>query len=160
MNLEQVKDLVKSHEGLRLHVYRDSLGYRTIGYGCNLEPSYARVWCWAARVQYDKLLAGEIELTEAQAETILDEQLEKTVREARKVFGGQFDLLPDNAAAIVCDMIFNLGPTRFAEFHRFIEAVKRLDWNEAVSEMLDSVWAKQVPSRVADDVRLIGELVK
>ena len=44
-------------------------------------------------------------------------------------------------------MCFNLGYPRFSKFKKFLEAVKKEDWETAGVEMLDSKWATQVGDR-------------
>jgi GH24 family phage-related lysozyme (muramidase) len=158
MNIEQAKDLVKSHEGLRLKAYRDSRGVVTIGRGCNLQTSEARAICNWMDLPYEDLRLGKIALTLAQADAIFDRQFDAVLAGARLNFPG-FDQLPDNAAAVICDMIFELGWAGFMEFRKFAKAVKDRDWNAAIAEMRNSQWNAQVPGRVENDVLLMKELL-
>jgi lysozyme len=48
---------------------------------------------------------------------------------------------------VLANMCFNLGYPRFSKFKKFLEAVKKEDWETAGVEMLDSKWATQVGDR-------------
>ncbi len=157
MNSEQAKSLIRGHEGLRLKAYRDSRGVLTIGYGCNLETNAARSLFSFIGLNYVGLCAGSLELSQEQADELFDRQFAIVVASGKLNFP-EFDQYPDNVAAVICDMIFNLGWGGFQEFRKFAKAIKARDWTAAIVEMLDSQWAEQVSNRVADDVRLMKEV--
>jgi lysozyme len=59
-----------------------------------------------------------------------------------------FDHLSENRQRILINMMFNLGPNRFAGFKNMIRAIHNFDYERAYMEMLDSKWAKvDVPNR-------------
>ena len=61
-----------------------------------------------------------------------------------------FDMLSPVRQRVLVDMMFNMGPNRFAGFVKTIAAIHALNYTEAYHEMLDSKWAKKdVPSRAA-----------
>lgn len=154
MNHELNKSLIKRHEGLRLSVYQDTRGIATVGYGCNLETQQAKSLCARVDVDFGELLGGKIELTPEQADAIFEMQYAQVIALAGLVFTS-LDQLPDEAAAVIADMIFNLGSGAFQGFRNFIAAVKAERWAVAIEEMENSTWAKQVPNRVKDDVALM-----
>ena len=51
--------------------------------------------------------------------------------------------------AVIVDMLFNMGRTRFNpnKWPKFFEAIRNHDWEGASTEMLDSSWSRQVKSR-------------
>ena len=61
--------------------------------------------------------------------------------------------------AVIIDMLFNMGRTRFnpSKWPKFFEAIGNHDWDNASKEMLDSSWSKQVRTRAE---RLSGMMKK
>ena len=55
--------------------------------------------------------------------------------------------LSETRQAVLLDMCFNLGITRFLQFKMMLTALEMEEYEEAAKEMLDSKWAKQVGKR-------------
>ena len=133
-------------EGLRLQVYKDTLGIDTIGIGRNLEdrgiskeeldwmdyPSIDHVYEWG--------------ITEADAVYLatIDVQIgeEELVRAHPCV-----DRLDAVRQLVLVDMAFNMGVPRLGKFKKMWAAIHENNFEEAAKEMLDSRWANQVKSR-------------
>ncbi len=156
MNNTLNKSLICGHEGLRLKKYLDSRGFWTIGRGFNLEAPGAAATCAAAGVDYARTMAGT-PITLNQADAIFDSQYDVVAREARYAVAG-IDQAPDNAGAVVCDMIFEIGLSGFLDFHDVIAGMRARDWPRAIRGMKASKWATQVPSRMENDVALLEAL--
>ena len=62
------------------------------------------------------------------------------------MFDWYHDLCPARQAVIE-NMIFNLGLTRFRGFKKMIKAIEDYDYLEAAKQMLDSKWSRQVGNR-------------
>lgn len=129
----KIRERTKRFEGLALFPYKCTAGEWTIGYG--------------------HLIKGGITL--AAAEIILDEDLAKAEREARGNFPW-FEKLNGPRQAVVVDMIFNIGLTRFYGFKKMRAAIESGDFAKAAEEMLDSKYARQVVHRA----RLNAEIMK
>jgi GH24 family phage-related lysozyme (muramidase) len=163
MNDEFNKLLIRSHEGLRLVPYHDSRGILTVGVGFALQmfnskgeivPSpAAREICARVQVDYAAVLAGKA-ITEAQAEAIFALQYSTVADQARIVIPA-IEEYPQNAAAVVCDMIFQLGLVGFLKFRNTVAAFRAKDWKAAIAGILDSALAHQVPNRVKQNVELL-----
>ena len=125
---EMVKQL-KRHEGKVLHEYKDHLGYSTIGYGRLIQEGMGGI-------------------TEAEAEYLLMNDMSKFIKDAEKFdwFAG----LNAPRKAVIVNMLFNLGLTRFNRFLKFKQALAEGDHLTASREMLDSKWAKQVKGRAKE----------
>ena len=126
-----MKDLlesIKHHEGFVEHVYDDSLGIPTIGYGFAIK---------------DLILDEDI------AEDILMRKLEKLKRNANARFQWLEDM-PQEVQAVVLNMCYQLGVTGVSKFRKAISALQEGDWDEAANEMLDSLWARQTPNRATE----------
>jgi len=134
MNYDDLKARIKEHEGFRDQVYKDSLGFATIGYGHLVLPNDP----YEEGVTYSK------------------EDLEK-------VFDGDFDTACSNANQLIKDlplhhqakcvlieMVFQLGIGGVSKFKNMWKALGEGDYQTASEEMLDSRWAKQTPKRATD----------
>jgi lysozyme len=157
MNDTLNKSLISGHEGLRLKRYPDSRGFWTIGRGFNLEAPGAWAVCAASGVDYDTVMAGAA-ITLDQANAIFDSQYSRVATQARCAIPG-IDEYPDNAGAVVCDMIFEIGLSGFLAFHHTLAAIVARDWPAAIAGMNASKWATQVPSREANDAALLEALI-
>lgn len=151
---ELVIPTIMRHEGLRLRVYRDTKGIRTIGYGCNLEAPEAKKVCYQAGVSYIGLMVGTDKLTEEQAKNILTLQVFGVIEDAMKLFPNFLEM-PNNVKIVVCDMIFNLGAAGFREFVHLNAALNAGQWKVAASCMQHSLWYAQVGQRAKDDIALM-----
>jgi lysozyme len=156
MNDAKNKSLISGHEGLRLKRYPDTRGIWTIARGFNLEAPGAAIVCANTGVDYRAVMAGGA-ITLDQANAIFERQYAKVAAAARRAIPG-IDQDPDNAGAVVCDMIFELGEAGFNAFHHAIAGLRARDWRAAIAGMQASKWAKQVPNREHNDVALLEEL--
>lgn len=132
----KLAQLLKLHEDIRLTVYDDAtgkpikqgstlVGHPTIGIGRNL--------------------AGK-GLSIAEAEFLLNNDIIETSAElARRV--PNWNTLDVVRKAVLTDMCFNMGLTKFLTFKRFLKAVADHDWGDAELEMANSLWARQVGTR-------------
>ena len=120
----------KQEEGFRGTVYKDTLGFDTIGYGTKMP------------------------LSEGEAELLLVSRM----NDAKKELHRRLDDLDikDEAWDILLAMSYQLGVSGVIGFKNMIKALRRKYYREAAKEMLDSLWAKQTParaSRMADMMR-------
>jgi len=145
--------LLTKHEDRRHHVYPDSLKIPSIGIGFNLQRSGARQALAAVGADYDQVLAGTQDLTDAQIDTLFNKDLDSAIAGARRQVPN-FDQLPFNARLVVVDMMF-MGEGAFAGFKKMIAALKNFDYNTAADEMKDSKWYVQVGNRGIEDVALM-----
>ena len=145
-------------EGLRLQVYKDTLGIDTIGIGRNLEdrgitkeeladldiPTIEHVY------EYGITEADAVYLAENDVQ-IVEEEL---VRAHPCV-----DRLDSVRQLILIDMAFNMGVPRLCKFKKMWAAIEAGDFDTASVEMLDSRWARQVKSRATklSDAMKTGE---
>ena len=135
MNIDELKERIKKHEGFVPRMYKDSLGFATIGYGHLVTKD-------------DPYVEGK-EYTKEE----LEEQFDKDFAEAKKNAdililhdNGITDLV-DDAKCVIIEMVFQLGIGGVSKFKKMWEALKKQDYGEASFQMMDSRWAKQTPSR-------------
>ena len=114
-----------AHEGLRLHVYEDSLGIATIGVGRNLKDRG---------------------ITDAEARYLLDNDINACLDDLAAAFAW-FAVLDPVRQRVLVDLCFNLGISRLKGFRKFLAACDAADWATAARELLDSKYAQQVGRR-------------
>ena len=134
MNLNDLKDQLIKHEGLRLKPYWDTAGKLTIGIGRNLD---------------------DVGVTDLEARFLCDNDIERAMRQLDRALPFWRQLDGEKRQMALVNMCFNLGPGRLLEFEKFIAALKVGDWAVATREMLDSKWAKQVGGRAAELAELV-----
>jgi lysozyme len=147
--MNNVVDLVKKHEGLRLYCYDDATGARldagdtpkgkpTIGYG-HAGPD---------------VVPGLV-IDQKEADSMLGHDIISAQGDCAWVFGRVWvTFLPARQAAFT-DMAFNVGRTGISEFQRMIHAALAGDWAVAALEALSSKWADQVGARAEEDASMI-----
>ncbi len=124
--MNKTQALIASHEGLRLRMYLDTADPPkfTIGYGHNIEDNG---------------------ISQAVANLIFYEDVETARSECREF--AWFGSLDEVRAAVVINMVFNMGMPTFKEFKKTIGYIEANDYEAAAIEMLDSVWSRQVGYR-------------
>jgi lysozyme len=132
MNIERLKKQVIANEGMRKTAYKDTLNNWTIGVGHLI------------KIPDEEYLIDK-ELTDIEVDQIFTTDLNQAIDDARKFIDA--DTIPEEAFEVVIDMAFNLGLPRLMKFQNFQQALKEKNYKRASREMLDSVWAKQLPNR-------------
>ena len=129
--VEELKERIKKHEGFRDVIYRDSLGYATIGYGHLVLPT-------------DDFVEGQ-QYSKEILDAVFDKDFQNASNNANKLIG---DIpLVYQAKEVICEMVFQLGIGGVSKFKKMWEALEKGDYTEASFQMMDSRWAKQTPSR-------------
>lgn len=126
----------------RYHLYRCTAGKLTIGFGHNCEAEIAK----NPRLYQDGI-------TEAEAEQLLDIDIQKAVTQAEFYFNIKNH--PQAAQEMIVEMIFQLGIGTALKFKKFKAAFDRNDYKAAANELLDSNWAKQTPKRVQSHINVL-----
>ncbi len=140
--VDNLLDLTKEYEGLRLEAYDDATG-RPVPEGGVIRGTLTIGWGHTG----DDVYVGQV-ISEAQAEALLRRDLANAARDAVAVIGlSTWRRLDPVRQACLIDMCFNLGAARLAGFVRMIAAIRRFDWQAAHDECLASAWRKQVHRR-------------
>lgn len=111
-------------EGLRLKPYTDSVGKLSIGVGRNLDDN------GITEAEAFRMLRTDVLTAESEVSAL---KCYRALNDARK--------------AVLVNMVFNLGISRFLGFQKMIAAMNAGDFERAAAEMLDSKWAAQVHDR-------------
>src|SRR3569623_82185 len=128
-----VKDLIFNHEGLRLHPYKDTQGYLTVGIGRNLEGNGISV---------------------AEAEFLLDNDIKNCEQQLRDKFPW-YDDLDEVRKAVILDMCFEFGIKKLLTFTGTLGFIRDKKWKEAANAMRLSLWHRLVPNRCNEDALMM-----
>ena len=124
-----MKDLIysiKRNEGYRANVYKDHLGFDTIGYGFAIK---------------------DLHLSEEVCDAILLEILENLNWKVSKKFSW-FSDMPQVIREVIMEMCYQIGISGFSKFKKTIKYFSNKEFAKASTEMLDSKWAReQTPER-------------
>jgi len=127
---------IKKHEGFKSKVYKCTEGYDTIGYGFAIK---------------------DLELTEDIAELILMRKLSELQIRVSNTFDWYIDS-PEKVQDVVINMCYQMGISGFSKFKKTIYYLETEQYEEAADEMLDSLWAKQTPTRANELSEIINSL--
>ncbi len=141
--MDELKRLLRLHEGLKLFVYRCTAGKLTIGIGRNLEANPLTV------VEREHLAhkswrdIRELRITTEEAWWLLAEDLARRIPELARAlpFFGELDRVRQ---AVLIDMAYCLGVEGLLLFRRTLQSIASGDYQLAAREMLQSKWATQV----------------
>lgn len=131
-----VRELIKSDEGLKLKPYYDTAvpPLLTIGYGRCLD------------------LVG---ISQGEADVMLANDIDAVTKALNAAYPWFFHLSEVRQAAMV-SLRFNLG-NRLSGFVKFLAAMERKDWQTAAKELENSAWFGQVKTRGPRLVKMIRE---
>jgi lysozyme len=121
MDQSRLEKTIVNDEGFSQTIYQCSAGKWTIGIGRNVQDKG---------------------ITYAEAMHLLKNDILECTQDLQRVFGDQFERLPDHTQEALINMRFQLGPGSFRTFRKFIAAIKAWDFAEAERQGLDSKWAK------------------
>ena len=119
---------IKKHEGFRSTVYQCTEGYDTIGYGFAIK---------------DLALDKDI------ADLILERKLKDLEKKIASRFGWFYNS-PKVIKDAVVNMCYQIGISGFSKFKKTIYYLETEQYEEASTECLDSLWAKQTPNRAKE----------
>jgi GH24 family phage-related lysozyme (muramidase) len=126
MSYDKAAELIKRHEGLSDHIYIDTVGVPTGGYGhAFLEGSNLPIYV-AERLFYHDFKAA------------IDDY---------NLFNFELDAV---RRSVILNMLFNLGRYRFSKFKKLIKALYARQYHKAASEMVFSKWYGQTGNRAKE----------
>lgn len=114
----------------KFRVYKDSLGYDTIGYG-HLVKSGENFENGLTDVEADALLLADIGTARVEVDQLR--------------LGLPID---SNWNDFMVLMVFQLGITKTNQFKKFLTALRAGNYATAIAEVKDSNWYRQTPNRV------------
>lgn len=128
MNMDGLLRDLKRDEGFVSHVYKDHLGYWTLGYGFlvderkggSIPEEVAEYWLELVAQRYWNALRNR--------KSWLDEQ-------------------PEDVQRALANMAYQLGVEGVLGFRNMLAALEQNDRATAADEALNSLWAQQTPDR-------------
>ena len=147
---ERLREELIADEGCVLEVYKDHLGYYTVGVGHLILPSDEE---WETPTG--------TKITQTRADELLVKDFNIMLKECEDHFHYNWENWPDEVKLIIANMAFNLGITKLKKFQLMLNAINEKDYVKASEEGLNSRWAKQVYNRahrLMDRLRSIDEI--
>tara|TARA_Y100000401_G_scaffold101213_2_gene90626 strand:+ start:1951 stop:2415 length:465 start_codon:yes stop_codon:yes gene_type:complete len=132
----RLKEEITADEGKVLEIYKDHLGYPTVGVGHLILESDE---------EFGQPIGTKI--TETRCDELLFRDLNIVLSECEDRFHNNWIDWPEEVKLIIANMAFNLGLTRLVKFKKMFAALNEGDYKKASEEGLDSRWAKQVYNR-------------
>lgn len=133
--MSKLEDMIKRHEGLRLHAYPDTFGNATIGYGHLITADDGDL----------------IVVTEQQAEELFQKDLHTAIQSLEHAFDWFPYRIPDDVrVAVLIDLAFNLGINRLKKFKKMLAYLQNDLYALAADEMKNSIWHKQTGDRALE----------
>ena len=134
-------------EGVKLHAYRDSLGYWTIGVGHLIDPTKG---CQPPpEMTYPDgpgVVTERCVITQDVCLRLLDADIAGKMAELRKALPW-VDALSEPHRGVLLNMAFNMGVKGLLKFTDTLRLVQKGQYAEAANKMLLSRWATQVGAR-------------
>ena len=128
--------LIQKHEGCTLHAIRDTRGY-SIGWG------------------HDGASEGDT-CTQEEANDFFDKDFATAQQAAKAVIGADTWInLVEPRQAVLTDMAYEMGARGLSMFKVSLSLIRLADYEAASAEMLNSDWAKQVPSRANENAKIM-----
>jgi lysozyme len=134
MTYDELAGSVKLSEGFKDHIYKDTEGFATIG--------------WGHKVVYEDNFEEGKTYTKEELQEVFDKDLNKAIGLARQLME-ENDVrdLPTTAQHTLTEMCFQLGKSGVSKFRNMWKALQEGNFIGASYEMLDSKWNKQTPNR-------------
>ena len=127
--MDELKNIIIQHEGLRLLPYTDTTGNLTIGVGRNLKTQG---------------------ISKEEAMILLTNDLKRCDLELTQF--SWYQALDQVRKEAIIELVFNMGMSRVLLFKCMIGALTDKDYKLAAKELLDSKWAAQVKSNRANNI--------
>ena len=127
--MNELRQLIILHEGMKLKPYKDTVGKLTIGVGRNLD---------------------DCGISEDEALMLLDHDL--TNVEVALTKYDWYVALDDVRQGVLIELAFNVGLAKALAFKKMIAALYVKDYAGAANELLDSSWANQVGTSRSDNM--------
>lgn len=125
---------LKIEEGFSATVYKDHLGFDTIGFGHRCVKNHPMV----TKSEAEVILANDIKIAMSKVDSLVGKNA------------------PQEVKVIVTAMCFQLGYAGVKKFKLMIKKIKANDYKKASKEMLNSEWHEQTPGRVERLAKLMS----
>lgn len=140
LDMSEIVNRLKFHEGCVLFPYKDTRGYLTIGIGRCIDTN---------PFTDDELkVIGDWKhgITREMAYMLCRNDIDRCISDLRKKVEF-FDKLDNERQYVLIDLCFNIGIKGLLKFKNMLSALGTGNWNKAVDELLNSKYASQVGKR-------------
>jgi lysozyme len=143
---EYIQTNLIEDEGIKYVGYLDTRGITScgIGHNCQTNPTTPII---------GRNIKVGMKLSHDEVIKLYDHDLKNVLARLQSL--PFFKSLTENQAMVLISMTFNMGYDGLLKFRDFLEAIEAHDIQNAQKEMLDSKWAKQVPTRCKKLVKLL-----
>ena len=138
--IEIATKIIKLNEGCKLEVYTCPAGFKTFGYGTNVEASP-----WFIGINLDEVIE-KINNCPFKPQLAMD-WLELVIVKCNATLSKHAwftDDLSEFQQAIIIDLAYNIGVSGVLKFKNMIKAIKQRNYGIAGTEMLDSKYHYQM----------------
>lgn len=139
----KAKDMLKKHEGIRRDVYKDSLGFLTVGIGHKVLPE-------------DNLKLGQI-ISDERVNQFFDKDVKKAF-DAARAQATELRKYDADLIAALTSVNFQLGTGWTRTFSNTWNDLKSGSVQTAIKRLYQSTWYKQTPVRVASFVGTLRDV--
>jgi lysozyme len=145
-------EIIKLNEGCKLEVYTCPAGYKTFGYGTNLEVLDLLFKC-AGVAGADIDFSSGLDVAIEQINNTQDKEalavafLQSEIINCKRTLNTQkwfTDYLSEFQQAIILDLAYNIGVAGVLKFKNMIKAIEQHNYGIACEEMLDSKYHYQM----------------
>ncbi len=137
LSFKKLKFRIKKNEGYSNRVYKDQLGFYTIGFGHLILPNEKNYFYYKYKKKH--------------FETLFDKDFKKALFYYQKLFYKRNHLKHERE--LIIEMIFQLGPKGVSKFKKMFFYLNKKQKYMTCLEMMDSLWYKQTPQRVHDLIK-------
>jgi lysozyme len=127
--MDDLKNIIVQHEGLKLLPYTDTTGNLTIGVGRNLSGQG---------------------ISKEEAMILLTNDLKRCDLELTQF--AWYQALDQVRKEAIIELVFNMGISRVLMFRNMIAALTDKNYKIAAAELLNSKWAEQVKSNRSNNI--------
>ena len=146
---ENLRKLIKRHEGLSLIPYTCPAGFKTIGWGWNFDSN-------PLPEDVSEYMHDNGKITAEMAEKLLDISIERAVKDCHRLFK-EFDKYSDNRRDALTDMMFQMGYGTFSKFPTTLRMIRDGHWTMAAGNLQLSKWYKQSGKRSKEIVKMLRD---
>ncbi len=131
------------------HVYVDTQGHPTVGYGYNLDTPGAAAELAKYQANFTAVAAGTAILTPSQMTSIFNDSYAAALASAQRFYPNFGQLAPARQDALI-DLAYGL-PSGITNWTGLLNALNQGDFTQAGLEFYDSARQTQIPARSAAD---------
>ncbi|HFK4065593.1 TPA: glycoside hydrolase family protein [Kluyvera ascorbata] len=143
-----IYEMLKFDEGIKQTLYKDTLGFYTIGIGHLVTKSANRIEALAILdKKFGRVTNGT--LTTSEVETLFNEDVQGVINQIKQNsnVNAVYKSLDDIRKMALINMCFQLGVNGVASFSNSLQYLNSKQWEKAATNLKLSKWNSQTPNR-------------